>query len=558
MSTRAVQSQVVLVLERGLPTLTFFAVWAFLNAVVNVHYPGGEPAFWYLIPSSDIVMFLAYFAFFAQSKWRVPTVVRVLLVTFLLLVRLIRIGDGIQARYFSQRFNVYSDLPLIAEGIRFAHSTLAAWKFWLLLILIVGGLCVLVVASYRALVFVERHFTDRRHVWEFGAVTALFLALSLVRHDPHYRELYLGGFGASAFPRLRYEVKFLLNVYGYKTENLKAIADVQEELRRTPSNLARLDHRNVFLFLIESYGATVFGRPFLRDRVRPVLEEFEAELGRRGFSMASGELRSPTYGGRSWLAQMTLATGVRTESQLQYELVFTRQPKPIAAFFHEAGYRTVVVQPGTTRAWPKGELFRFDQHYYARQFDYAGPSFAWAPMPDQYVLDFTRRRELANHPGPTFVEYVLVSSHAPWSNQPALVDEWDRIGNGAIYRHLDNPHYPIEWPYFQNASGAYINSIIYDFEVLKRYFAEYVRDDTLIILIGDHQPVSEITEHSSSFAVPIHVLCRDGRLLEPFRNRGYAPGMWPRRAGAPEPMERFMIDFLRDFSTADAKPEALP
>ena len=543
----------MLAIERGLPTFTFFAVWAFLNAVVNVRYPGGEPAFWYLIPSSDVVMFLTFFAIFAQSKWRVPGAVRALLVMFFFVVRLIRIGDGVQARYFAQRFNVYSDLPLIPEGIRFAHSTLAWWKFWTLLLLVVGGLYVLGVASYRALVFMERHFVDQRHVWEFGAVTALFLALSLVRHDPHYRELYIGGFGASAVPRLRYELKFLLNVYGYKTENLKAIADVQEELYRTPSNLARLDHRNVFLFLIESYGATVFERPFLSDRVRPALDAFEAELGGRGFSIASSELRSPTYGGRSWLAQMTLATGVRTETQLQYELVFTRQPKPMATFFHDAGYRTVVVQPGTTRDWPRGELFRFDQHYYARQFDYAGPPFAWAPMPDQYVLDFTRRNELASHPGPTFVEYVLVSSHAPWSDQPALVDEWDRIGNGAIYRDLDNSHYPIEWPNFENASEAYIHSIVYDFEVLKRYFADYVLDDTLIILIGDHQPVSEITEHSRSFAVPIHVLCRDRRLLEPFRNRGYAPGMWPRRAGQPVPMERFLIDFLRDFSATDAK-----
>lgn len=555
MWTTAIRNHVLPRVERGLPTLTFLAVWAFLSAIVNVRYPDEEPAFWYLIPSSDVVMFFGYFVFFAQSGWRVPRAVRVALVVFFFVVRFIRLGDGVQTRYFSQRFNVYSDLPLIAEGVRFAHSTMAAWKFWMLLLLIGGGVYVLGVASYRALGFVERYFADRRHVWEFAGVTAVFLALSFVHHDPRYRQLYLGGFGASAFPRLRYELKFLLNVYGYKTENLKAIADVQEELSRTPSNLARLDHKNVFLFLVESYGATVFERPFLRDRVRPALNALEAELGRHGFSIASSELTSPTYGGHSWLAQMTLATGVRTGSQLQYELMFTRQPKPIAAFFSEAGYRTVVVQPGTTRDWPRGELFRFDQHYYAGQFDYAGPSFAWAPMPDQYVLDFTRRHELARHRGPTFVEFVLVSSHAPWSDQPALVDDWDRIGDGALYADLQNAHYPIEWPKFDNASEAYIHSIAYDFEVLKRFFADYVVDDTLIILIGDHQPVTEITEHSSSYAVPIHVLSRDDRLLEPFRNRGYTPGMWPRRTEHPTPMERFLVDFLRDFSVADTKSE---
>jgi hypothetical protein len=542
--------RVLLFFNRALPTFAFLAVWAFLNAIVNARYPDDEPALWYLIPSIDVVLLLGYFALFARQGWPVPRGARAGLVVFLFLVRFVRLGDGVQARYFAQRFNLYSDLPLIPEGIRFAHSTLPGWKFWLLLLLVFGGLGGLGVASYQALGYVERRLADRRHVFELGVVTAVFLALSLLPHDPRYRDLYLGGFGASAIPRLRYELKFLLNVYGYKTKNRNAIADVQEELRRTPSNLEKLGHRNVFLFLVESYGVTVFERPLLKERVRPVLDGLESELGRRGFSIASGELDSPTYGGHSWLAHMTLATGVRVESQFQYEFMFTQRPKPMAAFFHEAGYRTVVVQPGTTREWPKGEIFRFDQHYYSWQFDYAGPPFAWAPMPDQYMLDFTRRHELVEHRGPTFVEYVLVSSHAPWSDQPVLVDDWDRIGNGAIYNQLEIVHYPIQWPNFANASEAYIRSIIYDFEVLRRYIADYVLDDTLIIAIGDHQPVAEVTEHSTSYAVPVHVLCRDARLLEPFEKRGYAPGMWPPHTEHPEPMDRFLIDFLRDFSDA--------
>jgi hypothetical protein len=552
--TRAARSRVFRPFEGALPTFAFLAVWALLNATVNARYPDDEPPLWYLIPAIDVVHVLFYLALFAQWGWRVPGVVRGALVAFLLLVRLVRLGDGVQARYFAQRFNVYSDLPLVTEGVRFAHSTFPAWKFWALLLLVGGGFCLLAVASYRALGFLERRFESRRHVVEYAAVTAVFLTLSFVHHNPRYRDLYLGGFGASVFPRLRYELKFLLNVYGYKATNLKAIADVQEELRRTPSNLARLDHKNVFLFLVESYGATVFERPFLKERIRPVFDDLETQLGRRGFSIASSELVSPTYGGHSWLAHTTLATGVRIESQFQYELISTQHPKPMATFFHEAGYRTVIVQPGTTRESPRGDIFRFDQRYYARQFDYAGPPFAWATMPDQYVLDFARRHELAEHPGPTFVEYVLVSSHAPWSEQPALVDDWDRIGNGALYGDLENVHYPIEWPNFANASEAYIHSIVYDFDVLERYLSNYVLDDTLIIVIGDHQPVTEITLHSPSHAVPIHVLCRDPRLLEPFRNRGYARGMWPQPNDRPERMERFLIDFLRDFSTADARP----
>lgn len=531
----------------------FLAVWAFLNAVFNARYPFDEPRFWYLIPSIDVVFLFAYLALFAQSHWRVPKAVRVLLVALFLLVRLVRLGDGVQLRYFAQRFNLYSDLALIPEGVRFSYSTMPGRKFWSLALLVGGGLVGLAVACYRALTYVERYFERRRHVFGFVGVTAVFLGLSFVRHDPRYGDLYLGGFGASAIPRLRYELKFLLNVYGYESQNLKAIADVQERLRRTPSNLSKLGRKNVFLILVESYGATVVERPLFKDRIRPVFDAFESELGQRGFAMASSELDSTTYGGHSWLAHVTLATGVHTENQLQYELIFTQHPKPIAGFFHEAGYRTIIVQPGTTREWPRGELFRFDQHYYSWNFDYAGPSFGWATMPDQYVLDFVRRRELGNHGPPLFVQYVLVSSHAPWSDQPVLLDDWGRIQDGSVYKKLETVHYPIQWPDFTNASEAYIRSIVYDFEVLKRYFVDYIQDDSLFIVMGDHQPVTEVTGYSPSHAVPVHVFSRNAQLLEPFLIRRYTRGMWPRQTEPPRPMELFLTDFLRDFSTSTAE-----
>jgi hypothetical protein len=531
-------------------TLGFVASVALLDAMVNLRFPGDEPSLWYLIPSIDVLVLLAYFGLFARLQWRLPTWARVALVICLFLVRLIRVGDGVQMRYFAQRFNLWSDLRLVPEAVRFSYASLPWWKSCGLFICVPLLLWTLGLACYRALEHMERYLAEPRHLLGVVGVAAVFLGLSLVPRDPRYRELYLGGFAASAIPRLRYEASFLLHVYGYESAHLKAIQDRQKQLARTPTNLRKLAGRNVYLFLIESYGAAVVERPDFELRVAPVYRAFETELSSLGFSLATGLLDSPTSGGRSWLAFATLATGVRTSDQLQYELVLANKPKPLARFFRDAGYRTVLAQPGTTRPFPKGEMFAFDQQYYAWNFDYAGPSYAWATMPDQYVLDFIRRREVTVHASPLFVQYVLVSSHAPWSHQPVLVDDWERIRNGAIYNELEMVRFPIEWPHFADASQAYITSVVYDLEVLQRYLAKFITDDSLVILLGDHQPVPEVAGASNSVSVPVHVLSRDASLLAPFRARGYVPGMGPGRHAPHPPMDSFLGDFLADFSVA--------
>ncbi|HEY3665851.1 MAG TPA: sulfatase-like hydrolase/transferase, partial [Polyangiaceae bacterium] len=523
------------------PTLLFGLLWLGLDTSLNVRYPGSEPRFWYLLPSVDLLLVFGCFVVVGQLDWRVPRAVRVGLVAWLFLVRVLRFGDGFQQHYYAQAFNLSTDLRLVPELVRFGFSTLKWWQFAaaiLGLILAVVGFCV---ACYRALAYTERYLRDTKHCSIFGAATALvFLLSNWVGHDPRDRALYRIGFAASVMPRLQHETALLLNAYGAEASEAKVIARAEARLSSMRTDLAKLGGKNVHLILIESYGQTVLDRPAFVAAMRSTFDGFEQELGSRGFGIASNVLDSPTYGGHSWLAHATLGTGIRTATQLDYEVVCAEKPKAIAKFFNEAGYRTVVAQPGTTRPWPKGEFFGFEQKYYLWNFDYAGPSFSWATMPDQYLLDFVRRRELGAPSHPLFIEYVLVSSHAPWSELPPLVDDWSSVKNGALYNRLAGKHFPIVWPDFANASEAYIESIQYDFEVLKRYLADYIKDDSLVIILGDHQPVAEVNGHSSSHGIPIHVLSRSHALLQPFLARGYTAGMRPHRTGALPGLERFL------------------
>ena len=223
------------------------------------------------------------------------------------------------------------------------------------------------------------------------------------------------------------EATFLMNVYSNQAHEAKAIALVQEVLHHTPTHLERLHHANVLLLFVESYGATVIDRPLFADSVLPALRRVESELANHGFAVASGRLNSATYGGMSWLAHATLMTGVRTSNQMEYDLLGVHKPRSMARVFREAGYRTVLVEPNTNRKSTGADFYDFDATYSNWDFDYAGPPFAWASMPDQYILDFIRRKVVDVSQEPLFAACVLVSSHAPWTRPYAgaqLVARW--------------------------------------------------------------------------------------------------------------------------------------
>ncbi len=532
------------------PTLIFVAALGLLNAMVNVRYPLDEPALWYLIPSTDTAVILLNFGIMGLLGTPVPRWMLVTVTVWVFLVRLLRFGDGIQGRYFAQRFNVYTDLPLIPEGFRFLHSARPIWQIVAGTIVVLAVLAGLAYLTYRALHFAQLYLRQRRHALiTAGLIGVTYFATSRTTHSRKFDPYFAGGFAASAIPRMQEEATFFWNVRGQQSEYARLIAETQDMLKGLPSDLSKLRGANVYLILVESYGRATFEWPPLVEATASTLDAFESDLKGRGFHVATGLLNSTTYGGQSWLAHATLDTGIPTRGQLEFEIVLAKKPLAIGTFFRRAGYRTVLVQPNTTRAWTEGDFYDFEARYVNKDFGYRGPSFAWATMPDQFVLDFIHRREIAERKRPLFIQYVLVSSHAPWSKLPTVVEDWSLLGNGSIFHRTRMERFPIEWPNFDNATEAYARSIVYDFDVLRRYVGKFIDDGSLVIILGDHQPVAEVNGETWEMGVPVHVLSRNPELVHPFVTRGYQPGMRPNLAGFAQGLETLFPSLLVDFST---------
>ncbi|MBV9687747.1 MAG: hypothetical protein JO096_11125, partial [Alphaproteobacteria bacterium] len=274
------------------------------------------------------------------------------------------------------------------------------------------------------------------------------------------------------------------------------------------SNLTGLKRRDVYLVYIESYGTTVFDTPEFRSALREALAQFEATLLASGYTIASNRLISPTFGGGSWLAHATLASGIRLDDPVLYSQLLRSGRKLLPAYFKDAGWRAVDIMPGTKTPAPETQAWGFDREIDAAELGYHGPSFGWFAIPDQFTLDrATAIRDALGPEAPVFTQIVLVSSHIPFSPVPPYLADWRDAGAFATVppTEWDEIFRPPDWSVL--ASG-YIKSLKYDFAVLGDWLAKHLTGNELVILLGDHQPPAAVGGERQQWTVPIHVLSR--------------------------------------------------
>ncbi|MGK9169152.1 sulfatase-like hydrolase/transferase [Inquilinus limosus] len=332
----------------------------------------------------------------------------------------------------------------------------------------------------------------------------------------------------------------------FRTE--EAADPLRGALPATP--LAGLGGADVTVVFVESYGRSALEDPRFDTAPMAALAEAAPKLAAAGIHTASGWLASPTRGGQSWLAHATLASGLEVDNQLRYDLLVTGRRMTLVRLFADAGYHTALIAPAITRPLPEATRFYgFDHTLFADDLGYAGPPFGWVTMPDQYTLAaYERWRQ--RQPRPLFSEVVLVSSHAPWTPVPALVEDWGSIGDGSLYRTLPAAGGTPEevWRDPDRIRTQYGLSVAYSLRAVLDYAGRLLDDHTLMIVLGDHQPAPIVTGPGTPRDVPVHVFSRDPDLVARFRDWGFANGLAPPAAGPVAPMASFRDAFARSFS----------
>jgi hypothetical protein len=287
-------------------------------------------------------------------------------------------------------------------------------------------------------------------------------------------------------------------------------------------------------------------------QVDAVLNAGTRTLRSVGFDSRSAFLKSPTFGGISWLAHSTLQSGLWVDSQQRYDQLVASKRFTLSDAFHRAGWRTVGDVPPNSKAWPEGKSFyHYDQLYDSRNVGYAGPRFSYAPIPDQYTLSAFRRLELAKPDRrPVMAEIDLVSSHTPWTPLPRLVG-WPEVGDGSVYDGMpaEGKSRAQVWQHADRVRAAYGASIRYSLSTLISYVQTFHDDNLVLVLLGDHQPAPIVSGSGAGHDVPITIVAHDPAVLARISSWGWQDGMLPHPDAPVWPMNTFRNRFLNAFGS---------
>ncbi|MFF6952432.1 sulfatase-like hydrolase/transferase [Streptomyces iakyrus] len=316
--------------------------------------------------------------------------------------------------------------------------------------------------------------------------------------------------------------------------------------------LPDLRGKDVIFTFIESYGRSAVEDPIMAPGVDRTLDTSTKALEKAGFAARSGWLTSATYGGSSWLGHSTTMSGLWIDNQRRYRTVSAGDHLTLTKAFQKTGaWDTVGVMPGVQKGWPEEKWYGLDKLYDSRDLGYRGPKFSWSTMPDQYALEaFQRQVHGKKRDKPLMSFVILTSSHQPWAPIPKMVG-WDELGDGSVFDAIQKAGNEASDVLTDTTKSReeYGRSIQYSVTSLTQWLERYGTDDTVLVFLGDHQPIARVSGNGASRDVPVSIVAKDPKVLDKVAGWNWTEGLKPGRDAPVWRMDSFRDRFLKAFGS---------
>lgn len=454
-----------------------------------------------------------------------------------------RLSDMSAFMVFARPFNPVLDIYLLSDGFNLLASSIG-FAGALLVGLLVSLLVVLItVLTCFSLQRIQALLKAVPLYWS-GGVLVLLLSVWLVTFNNRWS-------GASRYfiDQLAMHTNTAVNSVTELREFREIIQ--QDEYDNVPGTrlFGALQGKDVLVVFVESYGRVLLDSPRYAPVIRPLLNEATDALVARGYQSSSAFLASSTIGGLSWLAHGTAMSGLWIDSQLRYDALMMSQRPTLIRLFQRAGWRTLGVMPAITLAWPEGQYFGYDKLYDAQALDYRGLPFNYVTMPDQFTLARLQQERDIEGRQPIMAEIALISSHAPWTPIPDLID-WRLIADGTEFngQARRGPRTDQVWADRDLLMSQYRDSVEYVINTLVSYITEYGDENLVVLVMGDHQPMPLIADGASVPDVMVHVISSDRQVMSAVADWQWTPGMLPANDAPVWPMDKVRNRFVQTFS----------
>ena len=477
------------------------AALALLNASLTFYNVWPTPAIrWQGELSLDLVVCLV--ALVAARRLVGPPTRRasMALALFWVLLILGRYGEVTAAALYGRDINLFWDVRYVSDVAAMLTSAASVR----LAALAVAGAAAVVILLYAAM------------RWAFGRVSAAIAdtrdrrALEVVAAAASI--VFLSQQMTGGSPAVPAFSKPVTATYGRQAMLLaqalaaKAGASTLPPSPSAESNLGAVAGADVILVFLESYGAATYDRAEFSERLERSRVELESAARATERDVVSAFVESPTFGGSSWFAHLSLISGIEVRDPETYGLLMTEDRETLVTTFTRHDYRTIALMPGLHQKWPEGAFYRFEDIYDLHRLEYHAWGWGWFAIPDQFSLARLHQLELAaSNRRPVFVFFPTISTHWPFSPTAPYQPDWQRILTARPYDDADIERASVPPDWF-NLGPSYVKAVAYAYESLAGFLQRPASRDFVMIVIGDHQPPAGVSGEGASWDVPVHVI----------------------------------------------------
>jgi phosphoglycerol transferase MdoB-like AlkP superfamily enzyme len=260
--------------------------------------------------------------------------------------------------------------------------------------------------------------------------------------------------------------------------------------------------------------------------------------------------------------------GLRIDTHPQFLSLFDRYQSidypDLGRYLKSQGYEYVrlssLADELKDEAWLKYiNFYGVDRWLRYRDLDYQGSHYGWGPSPpDQYALNFADSAIRSSTDRPVFFFFITQNSHYPWQPLPKIVDDWRTLNVETDISPLPSPD---SIPH-EVRRNNYLKAIEYELGFLTDFVLRTGDEDSVFILIGDHQP-QRVSRRSDGFDTPIHIISKDAALVDAFLDYDFTRGLGVQNLTPTMRHEGFYSMFMRVLLTQYGQgikipPEYLP
>jgi phosphoglycerol transferase MdoB-like AlkP superfamily enzyme len=327
----------------------------------------------------------------------------------------------------------------------------------------------------------------------------------------------------------------------YKLEtNIDASIEAHRDvvaLRNTALNQAyhysgySLNHKpDIYLIFVESYGSVLYKRQDYREAYTSLLAQLQRQLYQDGWHAASALSEAPVWGGGSWMSYTSALFGIRIDTHPQFLSLLDKYQTvnypDLGHYLKSQGYEYVRLSSLSDELKEEEQLkyktfYGVDRWLRYRDLNYQGPNYGWGPAPpDQYSLNFAQDTIASDGETPVFFFFITQNSHYPWLPLPTITDDW-RTLNAKTAPSPSPPPEPIP---HEVRRANYMDAIEYQLRFLTDFILKTGDDDSVFVLIGDHQP-QRVSRQSDGFETPIHIISKDAAFVDAFLDYDFVKGL---------------------------------